>query len=182
MNATIEIDGLRKRSGPAQALDEMTFTVRPGQVTGFVGPNGAGKSTTMRVVVGLDAPGDTQEGEHRAGSQERGPPAGLRGDGEPHHRSGAGRYIRAGACGRVTDVREHPGPVLRAGSHQGLPGNVLVPCLQDIRLTMTGPDQIPAAPCWLPGCAGMCPVPVRGPARFGRLGCELARLRGGSSA
>jgi len=57
MNATIEIDGLRKRFGPAQALDEMTFTVRPGQVTGFAGPNGAGKSTTMRVVVGLDAPG-----------------------------------------------------------------------------------------------------------------------------
>ncbi len=56
MNATIEIDGLRKRFGPVQALDGMTFTVGPGQVTGFVGPNGAGKSTTMRVVVGLDAP------------------------------------------------------------------------------------------------------------------------------
>jgi ABC-2 type transport system ATP-binding protein len=56
MNATIEIDGLRKRFGSTQALDGMTFTVYPGQVTGFVGPNGAGKSTTMRVVVGLDAP------------------------------------------------------------------------------------------------------------------------------
>ena len=56
MNATIEIDGLRKRFGSTQALDGMTFTVGPGQVTGFVGPNGAGKSTTMRVVVGLDAP------------------------------------------------------------------------------------------------------------------------------
>src|SRR3984885_6354110 len=56
MNATIEIDGLRKRFGPVQALDGMTFTVGPGQVTGFVGPNGAGKSTTMRVIVGLDAP------------------------------------------------------------------------------------------------------------------------------
>jgi len=56
MDATIEIDGLRKRFGPVQALDGMTFTVHPGQVTGFVGPNGAGKSTTMRVVVGLDAP------------------------------------------------------------------------------------------------------------------------------
>ena len=56
MNATIEIDGLRKRFGPVQALDGMTFTVRPGEVTGFVGPNGAGKSTTMRVLVGLDAP------------------------------------------------------------------------------------------------------------------------------
>ncbi len=56
MNATIEIDGLRKRFGPVQALDGMTFTVQPGHVTGFVGPNGAGKSTTVRVVVGLDAP------------------------------------------------------------------------------------------------------------------------------
>jgi ABC-type sugar transport system ATPase subunit len=56
MNATIEIDGLRKRFGPVQALDGMTFTVRPGRVTGFVGPNGAGKSTTMRVLLGLDAP------------------------------------------------------------------------------------------------------------------------------
>src|SRR3984957_7983958 len=56
MNPTIELDGLRKRFGSAQALDGMTFTVPPGQVTGFVGPNGAGKSTTMRVVVGLDAP------------------------------------------------------------------------------------------------------------------------------
>jgi ABC-2 type transport system ATP-binding protein len=56
MNATIEIDGLRKRFGPVQALDGMTFAVGPGQVTGFVGPNGAGKSTTIRVVVGLDTP------------------------------------------------------------------------------------------------------------------------------
>src|ERR1700683_5624821 len=56
MNASIEIDGLRKRFGSTQALDGMTFTVQPGQVTGFVGPNGAGKSTTIRVVVGLDAP------------------------------------------------------------------------------------------------------------------------------
>ncbi|MGB6456733.1 MAG: ATP-binding cassette domain-containing protein [Streptosporangiaceae bacterium] len=56
MNATIEIDGLRKRFGSTQALDGMTFTVHPGQLTGFVGPNGAGKSTTMRVVLGLDAP------------------------------------------------------------------------------------------------------------------------------
>jgi ABC-2 type transport system ATP-binding protein len=55
MEATIEVNGLRKRFGPAVALDGMSFTVRPGQVTGFVGPNGAGKSTTMRVILGLDA-------------------------------------------------------------------------------------------------------------------------------
>ena len=58
MEATIEVSGLRKRFGPALALDGMTFTVNPGQVTGFVGPNGAGKSTTMRVILGLDAPDD----------------------------------------------------------------------------------------------------------------------------
>jgi ABC-2 type transport system ATP-binding protein len=52
----IEITGLRKRFGNTLALDGMTFSVEPGQVTGFVGPNGAGKSTTMRVVLGLDAP------------------------------------------------------------------------------------------------------------------------------
>jgi ABC-2 type transport system ATP-binding protein len=56
MEATIEVSGLRKRFGPAVALDGMTFTVQPGKVTGFVGPNGAGKSTTMRVILGLDAP------------------------------------------------------------------------------------------------------------------------------
>src|SRR5258708_4110869 len=56
MEATIEVARLRKRFGAVQALDGMTFTVLPGQVTGFVGPNGAGKSTTMRVILGLDAP------------------------------------------------------------------------------------------------------------------------------
>jgi ABC-2 type transport system ATP-binding protein len=53
--ATIEVAGLRKRFGATLALDGMSFTVRPGRVTGFVGPNGAGKSTTMRVILGLDA-------------------------------------------------------------------------------------------------------------------------------
>jgi len=56
MDATIQVRGLRKRFGPVLALDGMSFTVLPGQVTGFVGPNGAGKSTTMRVILGLDAP------------------------------------------------------------------------------------------------------------------------------
>ena len=56
MEATIEVTGLQKRFGSTIALDGMTFTVPPGQITGFVGPNGAGKSTTMRVILGLDAP------------------------------------------------------------------------------------------------------------------------------
>jgi ABC-2 type transport system ATP-binding protein len=56
MESTIEVADLRKRYGRTVALDGMSFTVRPGHVTGFVGPNGAGKSTTMRVVLGLAAP------------------------------------------------------------------------------------------------------------------------------
>ncbi|MGI5201127.1 ABC transporter ATP-binding protein [Spirillospora sp. CA-108201] len=56
MEATIEVRGLRKRYGPTLAVDDLSFTVGPGQVTGFVGPNGAGKSTTMRMIMGLDRP------------------------------------------------------------------------------------------------------------------------------
>jgi ABC-2 type transport system ATP-binding protein len=52
----IEAHGLTKRYGERTAVDDLTFTVRPGIVTGFLGPNGAGKSTTMRMIVGLDAP------------------------------------------------------------------------------------------------------------------------------
>ncbi|HXR71896.1 ABC transporter ATP-binding protein [Actinocrinis sp.] len=52
----IEANGLTKRYGERLAVDNLTFTVKPGQVTGFLGPNGAGKSTTMRLILGLDAP------------------------------------------------------------------------------------------------------------------------------
>ncbi|MFC1419952.1 ABC transporter ATP-binding protein [Streptacidiphilus cavernicola] len=52
----IEASGLTKRYGDRLAVDQLTFAVRPGQVTGFLGPNGAGKSTTMRMILGLDAP------------------------------------------------------------------------------------------------------------------------------
>ncbi|WP_285499384.1 ATP-binding cassette domain-containing protein [Actinokineospora sp. NBRC 105648] len=52
----IEMRSLTKRYGPTVAVDDLTFTVKPGQVTGFLGPNGAGKSTTMRMVLDLDAP------------------------------------------------------------------------------------------------------------------------------
>jgi ABC-2 type transport system ATP-binding protein len=52
----IEVEGLSKRYGEKLAVDDLTFAIRPGIVTGFLGPNGAGKSTTMRVILGLDAP------------------------------------------------------------------------------------------------------------------------------
>ncbi|MFS0703751.1 ABC transporter ATP-binding protein [Cellulomonas sp. 179-A 9B4 NHS] len=52
----IEAQSLTKRYGRTTAVDDISFTVRPGTVTGFLGPNGAGKSTTMRMIVGLDKP------------------------------------------------------------------------------------------------------------------------------
>jgi len=58
---------LTKVYGDKRAVDDLTFTVKPGVVTGFLGPNGSGKSTTMRLVLGLDRPtgGDaTVNGKH----------------------------------------------------------------------------------------------------------------------
>ncbi|MFE9744344.1 ABC transporter ATP-binding protein [Saccharothrix saharensis] len=52
----IEAIGLTKRYGKTVAVDNLSFTVEPGRVTGFLGPNGAGKSTTMRMILGLDRP------------------------------------------------------------------------------------------------------------------------------
>ncbi|SEG96046.1 ABC-2 type transport system ATP-binding protein, partial [Actinacidiphila yanglinensis] len=52
----IEAHALSKRYGERVAVSDLSFTVRPGAVTGFLGPNGAGKSTTMRMILGLDAP------------------------------------------------------------------------------------------------------------------------------
>ncbi|GGL87624.1 ABC transporter ATP-binding protein [Streptomyces fumigatiscleroticus] len=53
---SIDVQALTKEYGTRRAVDDLTFTVRPGRVTGFLGPNGAGKSTTMRLVLGLDRP------------------------------------------------------------------------------------------------------------------------------
>ena len=96
MEATIEVTGLRKRFGPAVALDGLSFTVLPGQVTGCVGPNGAGKSTTMRVILGLDAP---DEGSALVG-------------GQPYHRlrhplSHVGALLDAAALQPSRTARNH---------------------------------------------------------------------------
>jgi ABC-2 type transport system ATP-binding protein len=56
MNGGITVDGLTKRYGTVTAVDQLTFAVEPGVVTGFLGPNGAGKSTTLRAVLGLVTP------------------------------------------------------------------------------------------------------------------------------
>ncbi|MBC9711245.1 ABC transporter ATP-binding protein [Streptomyces sp. TRM66268-LWL] len=52
----IEVKGITKRYGSTTAVRDLTFTVRPGRVTGFLGPNGSGKSTTLRMILGLHAP------------------------------------------------------------------------------------------------------------------------------
>lgn len=54
----IDANNLTKRYGDKTAVDGLTFTVKPGIVTGFLGPNGSGKSTTMRLILGLDAPSE----------------------------------------------------------------------------------------------------------------------------
>ena len=96
MEATIEVVGLRKRFGPTLALDGMSFTVGPGQVTGFVGPNGAGKSTTMRVIIGLDA---ADQGSALIGGQ---PYVSLR-----HPLSHVGSLLDAAALQPSRSARNH---------------------------------------------------------------------------
>ena len=69
----IEARGLTKRYRDTLAVDELSFQVRPGHVTGFLGPNGAGKSTTMRMILGLDQPtsGSVSIDGHRYAEHER---------------------------------------------------------------------------------------------------------------
>ena len=107
MEATIEVTGLRKHFGPTLALDGMTFTVVPGQVTGFVGPNGAGKSTTMRVILALDAPD--------AGSALIG---GRPYPDVPHPLRHVGSLLDAGALQPSRTARNH---LLWLARSQGLP-------------------------------------------------------------
>src|SRR5215831_5786345 len=107
MEATIEVTGLRKRFGSTVALDGVSFTVEPGQVTGFVGPNGAGKSTTMRVILGLDA---ADEGNALVGGK---PYASLR-----HPMRVIGSLLDAGALQPSRSARNH---LLWLAHSQGLP-------------------------------------------------------------
>ncbi len=87
----IEVENVSKRYGDKIALDDVSFVVRPGVVTGFLGPNGAGKSTTMRLIVGLDRP--TSGSARVNGKQFRDHPA-------PLHEVGAMLEARAIHPGR----------------------------------------------------------------------------------
>jgi ABC-2 type transport system ATP-binding protein len=108
MNAIIECIGLRKSFGPTPALDDLSFNVTAGQVTGFVGPNGAGKSTTMRVILSLDA---ADEGSALISGR---PYRTLR-----HPMSQVGALLDASALQPGRSGRNH---LLWLGHSQGLPG------------------------------------------------------------
>ena len=120
MEATIEVTGLHKRFGSAVALDGISFSVAPGQVTGFVGPNGAGKTTTMRVILGLDA---ADEGSALIDGQ---PYAALR-----HPLSRVGSLIDAGALHPSRTARNH---LLWLAYSQGLPARRVDEVLADAGL------------------------------------------------
>ena len=92
----ITVEALSKRYGGFTAVDDVTFTARPGRVTGFLGPNGAGKSTTMRVMVGLTPPTSgtaTLSGRHFADLPNPGLEVGVLLDASAQHAGRTGREI-----------------------------------------------------------------------------------------
>ena len=92
----ITIERLTKRYGAFQAVDDISFTARPGRVTGFLGPNGAGKSTSMRVMVGLTPPTSgaaTISGRQYATLPNPGREVGVLLDASAQHAGRTGREI-----------------------------------------------------------------------------------------
>jgi ABC-2 type transport system ATP-binding protein len=118
--ATIEVIGVHKRYGPTVALDGMTFTVQPGQITGFVGPNGAGKSTTMRVILGLDS---ADQGHALVGGRP------YRGLHQPLTRLGS--LLDAGALQPSRTARNH---LLWLAHSQGIPVRRVDEALEQVGL------------------------------------------------
>ncbi|CAL9287516.1 Bacitracin transport ATP-binding protein BcrA [Streptomyces sp. SudanB135_2055] len=116
---SIDIQNLTKEYGTRRVVDDLTFTVRPGRVTGFLGPNGAGKSTTMRLVLGLDRPTSgtaTVGGRQYAALDEPLRHVGALLDADAAHGSRTGRdHLRVLAAsnrlpaGRVDEVLEETG-------------------------------------------------------------------------
>jgi ABC-2 type transport system ATP-binding protein len=112
----IQIENLTKRYGRFTAVDDVTFTARPGRVTGFLGPNGAGKSTTMRLMVGLTPPtsGTARiDGQRFADLPNPGREVGVLLDASAQHAGRTGREILTVAArtmglpkGRVSQMLE----------------------------------------------------------------------------
>ncbi|THA63259.1 ATP-binding cassette domain-containing protein [Streptomyces sp. A0642] len=116
----IEVNGLTKRYGDATAVKDLTFTVRPGEVTGFLGPNGAGKTTTLRMLLGLVEP--TAGTATLRGRSFRDHPRGLR------H---VGALLDAGDVHGGRTARAHLAMLARSNS---IPGARVDQVLQDVGL------------------------------------------------
>ena len=102
----IEIDGMSKRFGSVQAVDDLSFTVAAGRVTGFLGPNGAGKSTTLRMLLGLI------HADTGAGSFD-----GRRYDDLPHPSAHVGAVLEDASFHPGRSGRNHLRVLAAAGSH-----------------------------------------------------------------
>src|SRR3954462_6458637 len=92
----IIIDSLTKKYGGFSAVRDVTFTARPGRVTGFLGPNGAGKSTSLRMLVGLTTPTEgntTVNGRHFSELPNPGREVGVMLDASAQHAGRTGREI-----------------------------------------------------------------------------------------
>ncbi|MFK0017373.1 ATP-binding cassette domain-containing protein [Streptomyces sp. NPDC091027] len=116
----IEVNELTKRYGSKTAVDHLSFTVRPGQVTGFLGPNGAGKSTTLRMILGVDAP--TSGTATVDGVPFRSHPRGLR------H---VGALLDAGQVHGGRSAAAHLSALARSN---GIPGRRVDEVLQEVGL------------------------------------------------
>ena len=118
----IRVEALSKKYGQFQAVDDVTFSARPGRVTGFLGPNGAGKSTTMRVMVGLTPPSHgtaTILGRHYADLPNPGREVGVLLDASAQHAGRTGREtLRVAARTMGLPVSRVDGMLERVGLAQ----------------------------------------------------------------
>ena len=108
----IEVENLSKKYGDKLAVDDLSFTVQPGIVTGFLGPNGAGKSTTMRMIAGLDRP---TTGQVRVNGLDYRDACKMRANGSARDRRPANRSPREEGA----DLREHHQPPPESTGHHG---------------------------------------------------------------
>ena len=107
---SIDAIGLTKRYGEVTAVDDLSFSVEPGRVTGFLGPNGSGKSTTMRMILGVDVPTSGQarvDGQRYEELQYPGRVVGalIEARAVDPARSARNHLRMLAACARISDAR-----------------------------------------------------------------------------
>lgn len=156
LGAVIKVDELTERHGGTTAVDRLSFSVRPGRVTGCPGPHGAGRTSTLRMVLGLDAP--TAGTATAGGVPFRSHPRGLRHVGalldthQVHGGRSAVAHLPALARGngiplcRVDEVLPEVGPVRRCGARTGVVAGAPQAAEPAELLTAAGAPMEPEAP------------------------------------